>query len=415
MSDVRALPGVEEFTEAADAWLGERLARRATAQEWGMGSDDVSVFHNLSYEEERQLLDRAMAWQQEKFDAGYGAISWPVEYGGAGLSAAHDRAFARLEAGYQTPDRHETFSVTVGLIAPTVRLLGTPDQQTRFVRRFLRAEELCCQLFSEPGAGSDLAGLGTRAVRDGDDWVIKGQKVWSSGAQFSQWGELIARSDPDVAKHAGMTAFLVPMDAPGVEVRPIRQMSGGTSFNEVFFEDVRIPDSLRLGAVGKGWSVALTTLGFERNHSGGGIEAGGSWDRVAALARRLGRTNDPVVRQRLAASYTHQKVRHWTLARGEAAAREGAAPGPEGSLGKQMWVNGLREIGELAASLLGPRITADTGEWGMFAWNAHLLGAPGYRIAGGSDEVQHNIIAERVLGLPGEPRLDRGPWRDIPR
>jgi alkylation response protein AidB-like acyl-CoA dehydrogenase len=205
------------------------------------------------------------------------------------------------------------------------------------------------------------------------------------------------------------------MDAPGVEVRPIRQMSGGSSFNEVFFQDVRLPDSLRLGDVGNGWSVALTTLGFERNHSGGGIEAGGSWEQVAALARWLGRTDDPVVRQRLAAAYTHQMVRHWTLSRGEAAVRDGAAPGPEGSLGKQMWVNGLREIGELAASLLGPRITADTGEWGAYAWNAHLLGAPGYRIAGGSDEVQHNIIAERVLGLPGEPRLDRGPWREIPR
>jgi alkylation response protein AidB-like acyl-CoA dehydrogenase len=416
MSKVGTLPGVEEFTKVAAGWLAERVPPRPHAQdEWGVGSDDVSVFHNLSYEQERKLLDRAMAWQQEKFDAGYGAIGWPAEFGGAGLSVAHERAFARLEAGYSTPDRHETFSVTVGLIAPTVRLLGTPDQQDQFVRRFLRAEELCCQLFSEPGAGSDLAGLSTRAVREGDVWVVNGQKVWSSGAQFAQWGELIARTDPDVQKHAGMTAFLVPMGAPGVEVRPIRQMSGGTSFNEVFFQDVRIPDSLRLGEVGEGWSVALTTLGFERNHSGGGLEAGGSWEQVAALARWLGRTDDAVIRQRLAAAYTRQKVRHWTLARGEAAARDGAAPGPEGSLGKQMWVNELREIGDLAASLLGPRITADTGEWGTYAWIAHLLGAPGYRIAGGSDEVQHNIIAERVLGLPGEPRLDRGPWRDIPR
>lgn len=416
MSDVQALPGVEEFADAAESWLSERVPiRPKVEEEWGAGSDDVSVFHNLSYDQERRLLDRAMTWQHEKFDAGYGAITWPAEFGGAGLSAAHERAFADLEARYQTPGRHETFSVTVGLIAPTVRLLGTPEQQERFVRRFLRAEELCCQLFSEPGAGSDLAGLGTRATRDGDDWIVTGQKVWSSGAQFSEWGELIARTDPDVPKHAGMTAFLIPMDVAGVEVRPIRQMSGGTSFNEVFFQEVRIPDSLRLGDVGKGWNVALTTLGFERNHSGGGIGAGGSWEQVAALARWLGRCDDPVVRQRLAAAYTNQKVRHWTLARSEAAVRDGAAPGPEGSLGKQMWVNGLREIGELASSLLGPRITADTGEWGTFAWNAHLLGAPGYRIAGGSDEVQHNIIAERVLGLPGEPRLDRGPWRDIPR
>ena len=248
-----------------------------------------------------------MTWQQTKFDAGYGAISWPEEFGGAGLPVEYERAFADEERGFTTPRPHETFSVTVRLIAPTVRLFGTTEQRATFVRRFRRAEELCCQLFSEPGAGSDLAGLATRAVRDGDEWVVNGQKVWSSGARFAPWGELIARTDPDVPKHAGMTAFIVPMDAPGVEVRPIRQMSGGASFNEVFFTDVRIPDRLRLGDVGAGWKVALTTLGFERGDRTA-VGVGGSWSQVRDLARWLGRSDDPLVRQALAELYASRRI-----------------------------------------------------------------------------------------------------------
>jgi len=409
-------PSVEAFAVAARDWLAARLPRASPEhQAWGEGSDDVSVFHRLSFAEERALLDRAMAWQQEKYDAGYGAISWPAEYGGAGLSAAHERAFNELEDGFATPVSHETFAVTVHLVAPTVRIFGTPGQHARFVRRFLRADELCCQLFSEPGAGSDLAGLATRAERDGDDWVINGQKVWSSGAQFAGWGELIARTDASVPKHAGMTAFLVPLDAAGVQIRPIQQMSGGSSFNEVFLTDVRIPGELRLGETGQGWKVALTTLGFERGGSGSrGV--GGSWEQLLGLARWLGRTGDPVIRQQLASVYVHQQVRRMNAARVAAATAAGQPPGPEGSIGKLLWVTGMTEIGQVAGSLLGPRLMADTGEWGTFAWNDHILGAPGYRIAGGSDEIQRNIIAERVLGLPGDVRVDRGiPWREIPR
>lgn len=409
-------PSVEEFAAAARCWLAARVAETAPDQRaWGEGSDGVSVFHRLSFAAERALLDRAMAWQQEKYDAGYGAITWPADDGGAGLTAAHEQAFNEVEAGFATPEGHETFAVTTHLVAPTIRLFGTAEQRARFVRRFVRAEELCCQLFSEPGAGSDLAGLATRAERDGDDWVISGQKVWSSGAQFAGWGELIARTDPAVPKHAGMTAFLIPLDAPGVEVRPIRQMSGGSSFNEVFLTGVRIPDDLRLGAVGQGWKVALTTLGFERGGSGNrGV--GGSWEQLLGLASWLCRTGDPVVRQQLASVYIHQQVRRMNAARVAAATAAGQPPGPEGSIGKLLWVAGMTEIGQVAASLLGARLIADTGEWGTFAWNDHLLGAPGYRIAGGSDEIQRNIIAERVLGLPGDVRVDRDvPWREIPR
>ena len=414
-------PTVDEFAGAARAWLAARLPEADPDHlRWGEGSDDVSVFHRLSFAAERELLDRAMAWQQLKFDAGYGAITWPAEHGGAGLTAAHERAFADLEAGFAAPEAHETFAVTVGLVAPTVAIFGTAGQQARFVRRFLRADELCCQLFSEPGAGSDLAGLATRAepvTRTGAaaDWVLNGQKVWSSGAQFASWGELIARTDSAAPKHAGMTAFLVPLDTPGVEIRPIRQMSGGSSFNEVFLSNVRIPDELRLGAVGQGWKVALTTLGFERGGSGSrGV--GGSFERLLGLARWLGRTDDPVIRQQLASVYIHQQIRRMNAARVAAAAAAGQPPGPEGSIGKLLWVAGLTEIGQVAGTLLGPRLIADTGEWGTFAWNDHVLGAPGYRIAGGSDEIQRNIIAERVLGLPGDVRVDRDiPWREIPR
>ena len=413
-TEVRS-PGVEDFTRSARAWLVERMGPAPrTATSWGEGSDDVSVFHRLSFEEERGLLQRAMAWQQEKCDAGYGAITWPEEYGGAGLTVEHERAYRAVEAEFATPAGHETFAVTTGLIAPTVRLYGSDGQKARFVRRFVRAEELCCQLFSEPGAGSDLAGLHTQAVRDGSEWVVNGQKVWSSGAQFSAWGELIARTDPDVPKHAGLTAFLVPMDAPGVEVRPIKQMSGGSSFNEVFFTNVRLSDDLRLGEVGDGWKVALTTLGFERGGTGGrGV--GGSWERLLGLARWLGRTGEPLIRQRLASVYIHQRLQAMNRSRAQGSAASGRPPGPEGSIGKLQWIQGMTEIGSVASELLGARLTADTGEWGTFAWNDHLLGAPGYRIAGGSDEVQRNIIGERVLGLPGEPRADRGPWRSIPR
>ena len=413
-TELRSL-SAEDYAEAARAWLSERLERAPrTLSDWGAGSDDVSVFHRLSFEQEQDLLQRAMAWQQEKCDAGYGAITWPEEYGGAGLSAEHERAYRSVESEFAAPAGHETFAVTTGLIAPTIRLFGTDDQRDRFVRRFVRAEELCCQLFSEPGAGSDLAGLGTQAVRDGSEWVVSGQKVWSSGAQFSGWGELIARTDPDATKHAGLTAFMVPMDAPGVEIRPIKQMSGGSSFNEVFFTDVRLPDSLRLGEVGEGWKVALTTLGFERGGTGGrGV--GGSWERLLGLARWLDRTGEPLVRQRLASVYVHQRLQAMNRSRAQISAASGKPPGPEGSIGKLLWVQGMTEIGSVAAELLGPRITADTGEWGTYAWNDHLLGAPGYRIAGGSDEIQRNIIGERVLGLPGEPRADRGPWRSIPR
>jgi alkylation response protein AidB-like acyl-CoA dehydrogenase len=269
---------------------------------------------------------------------------------------------------------------------------------------------LCCQLFSEPGAGSDLAGLSTAAVRHGDEWVINGQKVWSSGARFSAWGLLICRTDPSAAKHAGLTAFLLPIDTAGVEVRPIRQMTGGATFNEVFLTDVGVPDALRLGDPGDGWKVALTTLAFERATSGSarGSEVGGSWMQVRALAAWAEATIDPVMRQRLATLYTLDRIRVLNAERVAATSVPGGPPGPLHSTAKLQWTQWLAAVSDVVSGLLGPALLADTGAWGTYAWSKHVLGAPGYRIAGGSDEIQRNIIGERVLGLPPEPRLDRG-------
>jgi alkylation response protein AidB-like acyl-CoA dehydrogenase len=305
------------------------------------------------------------------------------------------------------------------MAGPTVATHGSEELRGRLLRRMFTGEDSWCQLFSEPGAGSDLGAVTTRAERDGDSWVVNGQKTWSSGARFAEWGELIARNDSDVPKHDGLTAFMLAMDTPGVTVRPIRQMSGGSSFNEVFFSDVRIPDAHRLGNVGDGWLVALTTLGFERTSSGSGRGAstvGGSFPQLLALARWLGRTRDPLVRQRLADVFVHERVRELVAARAPTLAAEGGGPGPSGSIGKLLWTRSLTRVGEVAAELLGPRVQADTGEWGTYAWAKQVLGAPGYRIAGGSDEIQRDIIAHRVLGLPPEPRVDKGvPFRDVPR
>lgn len=388
---------VEEFADASVEWLRGKVAPKTDAR-WGVGSDGVSVFHNLLFEDERQLVLRGAEWQRVKYDAGYGAITWPIEFGGADLPFDYERAFERAAEGFVLPAGHEVLTVTVHLVAPTIRDFGTEEQRHTFIPKFLRADELCCQLFSEPDAGSDLASIRTRARRHDGGWIINGQKVWSSGAQFADWGELIARTDEP--KHAGLTAFLLPMNTPGVEVRPIRQMSGGRSFNEVYFNDVYLPDSSRLGEVGDGWKVALATLKYERSHSGGGMGAGGSWEQLLELARWSGRTKDAVVRQNLATIYAHERIRQWVLERADESRAQGGVPGPEGSIGKQLWVEGLTEIGLLAAELLGARFTADTGEWGTFAWTEHLLGAVGYHIAGGSDEIQRNIIAERVLGMP---------------
>jgi alkylation response protein AidB-like acyl-CoA dehydrogenase len=409
-------PDVEDFRQEARRWLEVAVSTKAeVATGWGAGSDGVAVFHDLDAAAERELIARLAAWERRKYEAGYGALTWPAEYGGRDLDPRYDDVFAEEQEHFAIPDPHELVSVTRNLIAPTLRLLGTKAQQA-LIPAMLRAESLCCQLFSEPSAGSDLATLATRAELIGDEWVINGQKVWSSGAQFAEYGELIARSDPSLPKHDGLTAFLLPLDTPGVEVRPLRQMSGGSSFCEVFLTDVRIPDTLRIGEVGAGWKVALTTLGFERGNSSASSSIGGNFDQLLGLIRHLGTVGDPITRTQLADVYAQEFLAVVAKQRDQAARRSGAPLGAIGSVRKLQWTQKMNLIGEVVTDQLGPLMTADTGEWGTFAWTEHVLGAPGYRIAGGSDEIQRNIIAERLLGMPAEPRVDRGtPWRDLPR
>jgi alkylation response protein AidB-like acyl-CoA dehydrogenase len=414
------LPDIDQFRAEARAWLeanatprsAEPVADEEAAFEWGVGSDSVAVFHNLTEDEERSRLEACQRWQRLKFDAGYAMINWPVAQGGRGLPNSYVRAYFTEEARFSTPSAGELPPTSMGLIATTVAAFGTPEQHQRWIAPLMRQDEYGCQLFSEPTAGSDLASLSTRATRDGDEWVLNGQKVWTSGARFAQWGLAITRTDPDVPKHKGLTAFMVPLDAPGVEIRPIKQMSGGANFNEVFLTDVRLGDEMRLGPVGEGWRVALTCLGFERDHSGGGGggATGGGFRQVLALAHHLGVADRPTVRQTLADLYIQHRVAQLTNRRAAAALKAGQTPGPEGSLGKLMWTANMTRVGSAVSQLLGPRLVADTGEWGTYAWSEHVLGAPGYRIAGGSDEIQRNIIGERVLGLAAEPRVDK----DIP-
>jgi alkylation response protein AidB-like acyl-CoA dehydrogenase len=407
-------PEMEAWRVPLREWLASVLPRRSERAE---GAADYAVFQNITEEAERELLDKVRAYRRQRYDAGYGAIALSAELGGAGLSPRYVVAFTEEEQAFEAPQSTELISVTTGLVGPTMATFGTAEQRAKYARAFLRSDLLCCQLFSEPGAGSDLAAVATSAVRQDEGWLLDGQKVWSSGARFADYGLLLARTDREVAKQAGLTMFLVPMDAPGVEIRPIRQMSGASSFNEVFLSGVQVGDDMRVGPAGDGWKVANATLGFERTASGQAQRRkGGSFEDLLRLATRLGKSGDPVVRQQLADVYVRTQLRSATTERVARAAAAGAPPGPAASIGKLVASANLMRIGEVAAALLGSRIAADTGEQDGFAWTEHVLGAPGYRLAGGTDEIQRNIIGERVLGLPREPRVDKGvPYSKLPR
>ncbi|MGW6458330.1 acyl-CoA dehydrogenase family protein [Streptomyces sp. NPDC055078] len=403
------MSSLEEYLEAAGAWLRAHAEPRGTSGEleWGKGPDGVFLFRDTSPEEDQAGIDALKRWQRTKFDAGYGAIGWPVEYGGAGLPRAYEEGFRRLEAGFAIPAVADLVSISLEIEAPTILTLGTEEQKRRWLRPLRRGDLLCCQMFSEPGAGSDLGSISLRAERDGEEWVLNGQKVWTSGAQHADLGIVICRTSKDAPRQEAFTAFVAPLDAPGVSVLPLRQMTGGTNFNEVFFDDVRIPDSARLGEVGSGWSAMMTTLGFERAAAARGGGGGGPdlFGRLVLTARRLGRLEDPLVRQALADLYARNRMRSWTAKRAAAGARATGAPGPEGSLSKLALTQSLQRASEIATRLLGPAMVADTGEWGTYAWSELACGVPGLRLGGGTDEIQKNTIAERALGLPREPRV----------
>ncbi|MGW9265320.1 acyl-CoA dehydrogenase family protein [Gordonia terrae] len=397
------LPDQATFAAEARAWLGT-VASPRSEQRWGEGDDSVAVFENWTANQERAHTDAVSDYEKAKFDAGWGALTWPEQFGGQNLPVAYELAFRTVEEEFDVPRRTEMFSVTQQLVAPTIAQWGTPAQQDRYVRAMLRTDLIACQLFSETEAGSDLAAVRTRAVaHDDGTWVLNGHKVWTSGARVADHGVAVCRTDPDAPKHKGLTVFLVPMDAEGITVRPIRQMTGGSSFNEVYLDDVRLSDEHRLGPVGAGWSVALTVLAAERL-DGAGLGLANA-DRAVELARHLDRPLTELEADRVADLVTRGFVQRIAGMRVAQTMVSGAEPGPEASIGKLLATDTMARTSEVARLLLGPELVADHGAWGRHAWTEHVLGAPGYRIAGGTDEIQHNIIAERVLGLPKEPRL----------
>jgi len=407
-----------QFRDEATAFLAANANPKEAEQAfvWGEGPDDSSLFDRDDRAAELEELARAKEWRAKKYDAGFGWISGPAELGGGGMPRSFENIWARLESKYEVPSVG-FFGIGLGMIAPTIEAHASPETAADLLPKMYRGDLVCCQLFSEPGAGSDLASLQMRADRDGDEWIINGQKVWTSGAHYSDIGEVIARSDANMPKHRGLTGFIVDMHAEGVEVRPLRQMTGGANFNEVYFTDVRVPDSRRVGDVNQGWAVALTTLMNERASIGGGAMSAPSrsgMTRLAEMARHFERNDDPIVRQQLAEIYTYNKVLAYMNQRAMAGLKTGKTPGPQMSLSKMALTRTMRAQTHLVSEILGQRLIADTGEWGTFSWAGYVLGEPGMHIAGGTDEVLRNIIGERVLGLPKEPGIDTtSPFREL--
>lgn len=380
------------------------------------GEDDFARFRFLgdpSPEADAEHVRHCKEWQRTLFDEGWAGIAWPRKYGGRGGTLAEARIFAREQARFDVDAG--AFAVGIGMVGPTLIAHGTETQKQRYLPALLRGDEVWCQLFSEPGAGSDLAGLRTRAVRDGDEWVVEGQKVWSSGAHHSELGILLARTDPDAPKHKGITYFVLDMRSPGIEVRPLRQINGVAHFNEVFLTGVRIPHDNVVGEVNGGWGVAQTTLSAERVLIGSGGAVG--FRDLARLASEQQRTGDPVLRQRLADAYIRFEIVKYLGQRAQAARRDGAAVGAEASVLKLAVSQNVALNGDLALALEGATAMLLHGDapYGGF-WQQQFLNQWGTRIGGGTEQVQRNVIGERVLGLPPEPRPDkRVPFRELAR
>ena len=362
-----------------------------------------------------------------RFDAGLAWVSFPRGSGGLGVSPGLQALVERELREVGAPNEADRNVIGYGMAAPTILVHGTDEQKARFLRPLFTCEEIWCQLFSEPGAGSDVAGLATRAVRDGDEWVVNGQKVWTTLAHTARWGLLVARTDPDVPKHRGMTYFVVDMHAPGVEVRPLRQITGDAEFNEVFFTDVRIPDSDRLDAVGAGWRVATTTLMNERVAIGGGVPARNSGPIHEALRIWKEKADKSgAQRERLMSLWVEAEVARLTNMRARALRRAGT-PGPEGSVAKLVGAELNKRVYELCVDLLGMTGTLFPTHYEMrrpdralFSGGADarqsFLRSRANSIEGGTSEIMRNILGERVLGLPGEPRVDKDmAWSEVAR
>lgn len=405
--DFSDTPEEAEYRAEARAWLEANADRKRPGSTFKVkyGADD--------------LVPLAKEWQAKKFAAGYAGITLPKEYGGQGGSQLQQIIYNQEEADFVTP--RGVYEIGLGMCIPTMLTYATEEQKTRFAIPALEGKEIWCQLFSEPLAGSDLAGLRTRCVRDGDDWILNGQKIWTSGAHFSDYGVIVVRSDPTAPKHKGLTYFFLDMKSPGIEVRRIKQVSGVSNFNEVFFTDVRVPDSQRLGDVGSGWRVSITTLMNERLAVG--ERPAPDFDEIFALARDMELESGPAiansaVREKLARWYIEQQGLKLTRLRTVTALSRGGEPGPEASITKVVAGRKHQEIANFGMELMdmAGAILEDDRMPMRALFQETLLSSPSGRIAGGTDEILRNIIAERVLGLPPDIRVDKDvAFNDLPQ
>ncbi len=410
--DFNDTPEEAAFRQEVRDWLEANAERKTEEEEEGA----AELFEER---DEAEILREARAWQKKKYDAGWAGLRWPKEYGGRGLGPIHEVIWNQEVQRYKAPE--SVFLIGIGMAGPTIITHGTEEQKKKWLPPMLEGKEIWCQLFSEPAAGSDAAGITTRAVLDGDELVVNGQKVWTSGAHYSKWGIMTVRTDPDQPKHKGITFIVVDMESPGVTVKPLRQMTGGANFNEVFFDNVRVPRENIVGQWNDGWRVAVTTLMNERVAIGSG-GGGGGVKRLMEYLRKvqyMGRpaSEDSLIRQEFARLYELASVMKYTSYRTLTALSQGRPPGPEGSIGKLLLVKFLALEAALAARAAGPAGTLmgddapDGGRWSML-----MLSYPGMKIAGGTDEILRNIIGERVLGLPKEPRVDKDvPFKDVPQ
>ena len=399
------------FRKECYDWLSQNARLKSASGENSRNRSNMS---------DDELVKRAKEWQAKKAAAGYAQITWPKEWGGRGGTPIESVIYSQEEAKFSVPGG--VFEIGLGMCVPTVMTYADPETCKRVVGPALRGEEIWCQLFSEPAAGSDVAGIRTKAEKDGDEWVINGQKVWTSGAQFSDFGIIITRTDPNVPKHKGLTMFWLDMKSPGVEVRPIKQMSGDSGFNEVFFTDVRVKGSQRLGEVGQGWKSAITTLMNERLAVGGGAGAG-DFGELLALARSTEMEEGAAIAQ----SSVREKIADWYVEsqglklnrfRTITALSKGTAPGPEASIGKIVSAPKMQDLAAFAMDMedMGGIITDRSIAPLNGGFQAQWFGAAGYRIAGGTDEILRNIVAERVLGLPQDVRVDKdAAFNELPK
>jgi alkylation response protein AidB-like acyl-CoA dehydrogenase len=383
--DFRDTPAEAAFRAELRAWFAATLPAGWADREPTTGLEDP---------------DFLRAWSRQLFDAGYAGITWPKEYGGLGLPPTYQGIYLEEMARHDAPGHIGV--IGLGMAGPTILAWGSEEQKERYLRPLLAGEEVWCQGFSEPGAGSDLAGARTRAVLDGDEWVVNGQKVWSSYAQLARWCLLVVRTDPDAERHRGLSYLLVDMHAPGVEVRPLRQITGDPEFNEIYFTDVRVPRESMLGKPGEGWSVAMTTLLYERGTLGFALTA-----RYEALLGRLVEAvkaerpdgtraaDDPLVRDQVGQLAIDLEALRFTNYRSLTALVRTGLPGPEGSVAKLHWSEANQRLTKLAQDVLGAQARLDGGFWGY-----QQLRSRGNTIEAGTSEILRNIIAERVVGLP---------------